>query len=252
MLDLNRAQFEELMKRVETAVNSKYPEIYFDQSELLQSAVLENVLTATYVPEEEDGDDVIPSLKFLKGIAKNLIGRKSTGIFENKKFSKENRTDNRSAEDFNFQGEKSEHDSKYFQNCSYEFLQENAGWEPSTDSYEQILLNNEITIDEQQREAFRSNPMFNAILLAAIDHVNRGGSFKSFSEVMGYTSPQVLKTFIKKQVKLSQENNYLDLGVNIFASKQVMAGTKQGSARRTELRNEKKADKSVSLQMSLF
>ncbi len=216
MTTLNNAQSVELMKRTAVAINTKFPGLSFDRAELLKSAILEDFFLGEFVSENSDP---IPSIGILGYRATCQLNKKGTGIYENKLIEKRNRTNERSAEDFNFVGETSSYSSQYYQTTSLDYLQEETDWEPATESYEQILINNTKTVEEFQREAFQNSPMFNGILVAAIKHVNEGGSFKSFAIKMGYASADTLKAIIKRRVEMSVDpkNTYLPFKEYLFS-----------------------------------
>jgi len=240
MTTLNNAQSVELMKRTAIAITTKFPGLSFDKAELLKSAILEDFFTGEFVSADADP---IPSVGILGYRATCQLNKKDTGIYENKLVEKRNRTDNRSADNFNFAGETSSYSSKYYQTTSLDYLQEEKDFEPSTDSYEQILINNTKSVEDLQREAFQNSPMFNGILVAAVKHVEEGGSFKSFAIKMGYASADTLKAIIKRRVEMSVDptNTYLPFTEYLF--------TDIPKAKKAPRKTAKRADTSVQLPL---
>ncbi len=108
--------------------------------------------------------------------------------------------------ELNFDGEESKYSNSY-REVSYEQLVAETGFEVSTPCIEQqIIERHEETLYELQVDTFKNSPMFNAILISAIDHVENGGTFKTFAENMGY-SPQSLKNLIRRRVDQSNDPN---------------------------------------------
>lgn len=196
---LNNIQAVELIKRVKQAIYLRYPRITPDQFEILSSAV---VFQGLQWKNKKNLADPIPEVNLLSYIAKKQWKRCFYG--GQQEIEEENRTDNRSPEEFNLVGETSEYDSPYYQDCSYEFLQEEAGFEAVQEDYETILLNDEeAQINKRinnQIIAFTSNYHIPKHLRDAIKHIKAGGELHAYAIAIGM-SDQTLANQLKTALK---------------------------------------------------
>ena len=235
MTTFNRTQAEELMKRTSIAINNnpKLSWLSLDKKQDLASIVYTKV--CNYRPTEKflaehpgEEIDLIPCIDYLKTVACRQARKASNNIIVTGQRIAEREADELDSirNELNLEGEETRFNPN-FKTVSYDDYYEATGWEPACPSIEtQIIEHTDETRFEAQMEAYKSSPVFPAMLKAAIAHVNNGGTFKSFAESMGLSAQTLMNRF-KNAVKEATDNTEpllpiaFDVTIKVKAVKQV-------------------------------
>jgi len=242
MTTFNQAQTIELMDLIGKAISMTFGWLAEDKKEDL--ATVTYIALCGYKPSVAY-PEAIPRFPYIQTTVARQAYKTANYIVsvgQRKAEKKETEMASILAE-LNLDGEESRY-SDNFREVSYEEYVERTGFEVACPCIEQEILDrSEETVWEMQVEAFKNAPMFNAILLAGIAHVENGGTYSTFAESLGY-SRQTLTNHMKKRVAQANDpnNTYLPFTEYMFNDKP--------KAKKAPRSTVKKADTSV--QLTLF
>ncbi len=249
MTTLTTEQSIELFRLISVSISKSFGWLAEDKKEDL--ATVAYIELCEYKPSVMY-PDAMPNYTYIHSAVVHIAydSKNYIAISGQHKAEKDKETMAEVLEKLNLDGEESRFNNS-FREVSYEEYVEKTGIEVSCPSFEQEVIDLAERLDEEKQidewemqvNAFKNAPMFNAILISAIAHVDAGGTFQSFADSMGY-SVQTLKNHMKKRVAQANDpdNTFLPFAEYMFTDKPKV---------KKEPRPAKKTDNSV-LQLTLF